>query len=285
MLQTISTAGIPQDPVEAINARLKQNGKKPLTPETAAIVRAANVDPATGKSDFLDVSDPTYPHHLVPVQNNGSANLRGGSQLAKIFKIGIHYRNGVILVRNGGDGLDPVLKGGAEGITEKGDAIIGWCLDGYVDTPDHYRPAPAHIQKAMKVRECVFTGASNCEPDHKIASQRDPRYPKDRPLVMSDFQPLSPSMNKQKRGYCVNHCQGGERRRFDARTMAGIPIAFTEGDATFTEDLGCKGCILGGAEEFRRHPRMLLAMVANLPPEDAAAILAKITAALEAATD
>lgn len=103
------------------------------------------------------------------------------------------------------------------------------------DIRDYYKD-----KRCVMLGVCGFSENTKIEIDHKDGRKEDWRVSNPATQMLEDFQPLCKAANDVKRQICKECKLTG--RRWDAKNIQGNPYSFYEGDATYTDQLGCKGC-------------------------------------------
>lgn len=113
------------------------------------------------------------------------------------------------------------------------------------DIRDYYK-----TQRCVMLGICGFSENTKIEIDHKDGRKDDWRVSNPSTQQIGDFQPLCKAANDVKRQICKECKQTGQR--WDAKNIKGNPYSFYEGDKTYTDDLGCKGCYQYDPVEYRK---------------------------------
>lgn len=128
-------------------------------------------------------------------------------------------------------------------VKEKG-KNVGFQFDGYnFDYSHKNRYIRKDIRKTLEHGRCAHCGVKGkkMEIDHKNGRYNDEMVLNSETQNLSDFQPLCGGCNKLKRSACKKCKETG--LRYDAQYI-GYSFSHLEGDAVYTEELGCKGCYL-----------------------------------------
>ena len=120
-------------------------------------------------------------------------------------------------------------------------------------TATHSQSIRSDIKKEIAQKRCVILGTNrSCdhktEVDHKDGRKDNPRVMNTATQTLDDFQPLSKPANDAKRQFCKECKASG--KRYDAKLL-GYPVSFTQGDESYTQELGCIGCFWYDPVAFR----------------------------------
>ncbi|GAB7140496.1 hypothetical protein RsTz2092_04450 [Deferribacterales bacterium RsTz2092] len=114
----------------------------------------------------------------------------------------------------------------------------------------------ADIREMLQKENCVMLGIrgnsenTKIEIDHKDGRKSDSRVSDIATQAVSDFQPLCKAANDVKRQIC-KLCKE-TNKRWNAKNIKGNPYPFYEGDESWNEILGCKGCYQYDPVEYRK---------------------------------
>jgi len=166
------------------------------------------------------------------VFGNGASWARESSTLAKKYKIKFDKS------KTAGNSIDAV------------------CLTGFNLKLQFNHGIRADIREKLKKENCVMLGINGhsentkIEIDHKNGRKNDPRVSNVKTQKIDDFQPLCKAANDIKRQVCKN-CRA-TNKRWNAKNIKGNPYPFYEGDETWDEKIGCRGCYQYDPVEYRK---------------------------------
>lgn len=136
-----------------------------------------------------------------------------------------------------------------------GNRIDAIKLDGFNKEETFNQSIRKDIVDEIKKRKCVMLGVNGTsentiiEVDHKDGRKDDMRVSNKDTQKLEDFQPLCKAANDIKRQICKK-CKESNKR-WDARNIEGNPYSFYEGNESYTEILGCRGCYQYDPVEYR----------------------------------
>jgi len=221
-----------------------------------AVYAAEGFDPASGESPIFEMYSDSYPQEFPPVKQgatNGHSHLRHNSVLCEHFMVRKIYANGdVEEIQNGSwELVSSLAKERVVPIPSgiKGRALIAWWSRAFAPKSEMFKSViPGDVRKSLTGRPCVFSGASSNHIDHKFGRQDQAGYPQS--AEVEHFQPASKVDNTRKREHC-NRCKANDKR-FDARTIPGIPVGWVKGEERFQHNReGCVGCYMFDPVAFR----------------------------------
>lgn len=105
------------------------------------------------------------------------------------------------------------------------------------------------IKKEIKKKRCLILDTSSPVPDHKDGRKDDLTVMNAHTQKLSDFQPLSETVNYAKRQHCKRCKETGNR--YDAKIL-GYPVSVVEGILKYEKPLGCVGCFWYDPIAFRK---------------------------------
>lgn len=173
---------------------------------------------------------------------NGAKVFRRGTIFRDRFVLRTLYANGVERLDDG-DGNTSFWKDGQTSGTQGSGRVLAIQLCGYLPPCDRKASVPKGMKEKLIAAGvpavCAVSGtSSNLEVDHKQGRPEEGigwAFGPDPDL----YQFLSKANNNVKKSACRRCIETG--KRFDA-TMLGFPRHWTEGEATYDADQGCRGC-------------------------------------------
>ena len=198
--------------------------------KTELFIKLANPD-SNGVSRWVNVSEFINEYSDLQLGNGGSW-CRSSSSLSKQYIIE----------------FDKTIT--------KGNSIDAIRLCGYNSKKTFNQNIRKDIREYYKTHRCVMLGVcgfsenTKIEIDHKDGRKDDWRVSDPNTQLLEDFQPLCKAANDVKRQICKLCKQTG--LRWDAKNIKGNPYSFYEGEQTYTEELGCKGCYQYDPVEYRK---------------------------------
>src|SRR5574344_1480963 len=163
---------------------------------------------------------------------NGGSWCRGNSSLAKKYNVEFDKS------QTAGNSIDAVR------------------LNGYNTKVVFKQSIRQDIRDYYKDKKCVMMGVNGTsentkiEIDHKDGRKNDLRVSDITTQRKEDFQPLCKAANDIKRQICLK-CKE-TNKRWNAKNIKGNPYPFYDGDETYNEGLGCKGCYQYDPVEYRK---------------------------------
>lgn len=222
-----------------------------------AVYETKGFDPKTGESPIFEMYSASYPAAFPPVAQgatNGHSHLRHNSALCDHFMVRKIYANGdVEEIQNGRwtkvSSMEPERRVPIPAGV-KGRALIAWWSRAYAPRSDLFKaPITPDVRQALKGLPCVFSGAKSDHIDHKYGRQDQACYPQI--ATVEHYQPASQVDNTRKREHCTR-CKETDRR-FDARSIPGMPVGWIKGSERFEHNReGCEGCYLFDPVAFRK---------------------------------
>ena len=137
-----------------------------------------------------------------------------------------------------------------------GNSIDAVRLNGFNNAKAFSQAIRKDIRDYYKEQRCVMLGVkgfsenTRIEIDHKNGRKDDWRVSNLDTQKLEDFQPLCKAANDVKRQIC-KQCKK-LNQRWDATNIKGNPYPFYEGDANYSEQLGCIGCYQYDPVEYRK---------------------------------
>ena len=137
-----------------------------------------------------------------------------------------------------------------------GNSIDAVRLNGFNENKTFNQAIRKDIRDYYKKQRCVMLGVkgfsenTRIEIDHKDGRKDDWRVSNINTQRRDDFQPLCKAANDVKRQIC-KQCKESNQR-WDATNIKGNPYPFYEGDAYYSDELGCVGCYQYDPVEYRK---------------------------------
>ncbi|GHS91448.1 hypothetical protein FACS1894139_07060 [Planctomycetales bacterium] len=138
----------------------------------------------------------------------------------------------------------------------RGNSIDRIRLNGFNNRTAFSQNIRQDIRDYYKTQNCVMLGINGnsentkIEIDHKDGRKEDSRVSNVESQRIEDFQPLCKAANDVKRQIC-KECKRTDRR-WDAKNIKGNPYSFYDGDESYDEELGCRGCYQYDPVEYRK---------------------------------
>ena len=137
-----------------------------------------------------------------------------------------------------------------------GNTIDAIRLNGFNERKTFNQNIRKDIKDFYKNKNCVMLGVNGksentkIEIDHKDGRKTDKNVSDLLTQKLEDFQPLCKAANDIKRQICKK-CKE-TNRRWDAKNIKGNPYSFYDGDESYNNELGCRGCYQFDPVEYRK---------------------------------
>lgn len=179
-----------------------------------------------------------------PINEEGVSDLLTFDELKKHIDFGKSNKDDSCIPNNGTGWNRTVEKYFKFTLVREKGKTVAFKFDGFnFDYSHKNRYIRKDIRKFLEYSRCAHCGVKGkkMEIDHKNGRYNDDNVLSSQTQNLSDFQPLCGNCNKLKRSACKKCKETG--LRYDAQFL-GYPFSQLEGDAVYTDKLGCSGCYL-----------------------------------------
>lgn len=179
-----------------------------------------------------------------PINEEGVSDLLTFDELKKHIDFGKSNKDDSCIPNNGTGWNRTVEKYFKFTLVREKGKTVAFKFDGFnFDYSHKNRYIRKDIRKVLEHSRCAHCGVKGkkMEIDHKNGRYNDDNVLSSQTQNLSDFQPLCGNCNKLKRSACKKCKETG--LRYDAQFL-GYPFSQLEGDAVYTDKLGCSGCYL-----------------------------------------
>lgn len=179
-----------------------------------------------------------------PINEEGVSDLLTFDELKKHIDFGKSNKDDSCIPNNGTGWNRTVEKYFKFTLVREKGKTVAFKFDGFnFDYSHKNRYIRKDIRKVLEHSRCAHCGVKGkkMEIDHKNGRYNDDNVLSSETQNLSDFQPLCGNCNKLKRSACKKCKETG--LRYDAQFL-GYPFSQLEGNAVYTDKLGCSGCYL-----------------------------------------